>query len=65
MIYGIIVLAIVGLLLFYFMFRMYVATNRYSFRNVKVYKKQSAGRILGVIGSACLLIGILLFVFNY
>ncbi|WLD94079.1 hypothetical protein [Alkalihalobacillus sp. AL-G] len=65
MIYGIIVLAIVGLLLVYFMLRMYLATKRYSFRNVEVHKKQSAGRVLGVLGSLCLLIGILLFVINY
>ncbi|MGP4082267.1 hypothetical protein ACTWQL_20470 [Pseudalkalibacillus sp. R45] len=65
MIYGIIVLALLGLLLFYFMIRMFLDTKRYSFRNVQVHKKQSIGRMLGVIGSVCLLLVVLFFVIKF
>ncbi|MCF6411041.1 hypothetical protein [Pseudalkalibacillus salsuginis] len=65
MIYGIIVLAILGLLLFYIMIRMFLDTKRYSFRNVRVHKKQNIGRMLGVIGSFCLLLVVLFFVIKF
>ncbi|WP_408009505.1 hypothetical protein ACJROX_04180 [Pseudalkalibacillus sp. A8] len=65
MIYGIIVLAILGLLLFYFMIRMFLDTKRYSFRNVRVHKKQNICRMFGVIGSLCLLLVVLFFVIKF
>ncbi|WP_349409594.1 hypothetical protein [Pseudalkalibacillus sp. SCS-8] len=65
MIYGIIVLALLGLLMLWIMTRMFLDTKRYSFRNVSVHKKRALGRLLGLAGSLCLLFVVLFFVFNY
>ncbi|MCF6136179.1 hypothetical protein [Pseudalkalibacillus berkeleyi] len=64
MIYGVIVLAILGLLLLFFMIRMFMDTKRYSFRNVSVHKKQSVGKIFGIVGSLCLLLVVLFIVMS-